>query len=470
VRSKAISNVSTAAGMSTVTTMVQPPRPPPPPGPPSNGHRAHRPHPPRSRPPPPRARPPAPRARPPATERPVAHPRPPPTDERPVKMPRLSNGRVVKIMKPTVLRDVAVYDKMHQLGKGTFGDVFMGADKQTKEIVALKMINTQQEANYGFPITTIREVKILKALNHPNIVKLKEIVTSKEQNSIPKSVYLVFEYHEYDLTGILGTRDIRLTQDHIKSWSMQLLQGVHYMHVNQIIHRDLKSANILIGKNGELKIADWGLARTWNEKMEKLTNPVITLWYRPPELLLGSKKYSPKIDMWSVGCIIAEMFRRSSLLTGSNEASQIDLIFKTLGHPTVEEFPSIHEVCPQWSKHAPQTKEQTLKNRLSETLKSRLPNPRWVTDNAIDLVQNLLAYDPAKRWDAKTACARSEYFYEEPCFKPASELSMKFGVKAAHEWGLPSRQAAEREMQRRRMNGSKGAKPAPPAGKPRPPT
>jgi len=384
----------------------------------------------------------------------------------------VSTRRILTIMKPTVLRDVSVFDKKHQLGKGTFGDVFMGADRETKEIVALKKINTQQEASYGFPITTIREVKILKALTHVNIVKLKEIVTSKEQNAIPKSVYLVFEYHEFDLTGILGTRAIRLTQDHIKSWSMQLLQGVHYMHVNKIIHRDLKAANILIGRNGELKIADWGLARTWNERMERLTNPVITLWYRPPELLLGCKKYSPKIDMWSVGCIIAEMFRRTGLLTGCNDASQIDLIFKTLGHPTESDFPDINEVCPQWSKFEPKNEQQTLKSRLRETLRSHLPNPRWVTENVITLIQNLLAYNPTKRWSAQKACTESEYFFESPSFKPAKDLYMKFGVDAAHEWGLPARQMAERQMLQRKINGGgapNSSKPEPPSGKPRPP-
>jgi len=385
----------------------------------------------------------------------------------------------VKIIKPTVLRDVSVFDKKHQLGKGTYGDVFMGSDRETKEIVALKKINTEQESNYGFPITTIREIKILKALTHVNIVKLKEIVTSKEQrddvsenNTIPKSVYLVFEYHEFDLTGILGTRQIRFTQDHIKSWSMQLLQGVHYMHVNKIIHRDLKAANILIGRNGELKIADWGLARTWNERMEKLTNPVITLWYRPPELLLGCKKYSPKIDMWSVGCIIAEMFRRTGLLTGTNDASQLDLIFKTLGHPTVGDFPEIHELCPQWTKLQPKNEESTLKCRLRETLKQNLPNPRWVTENAITLIQNLLAYNPAKRWSAMKACQEAEYFYEAPSFKPAKDLCMKFGVDAAHEWGLPSRQMAERHFQQRKLNGGgvvNGSRPVVNNKKPKPP-
>jgi len=242
---------------------------------------------------------------------------------------------------------------------------------------------------------------------------------------------------------------------------MQLLQGVNYMHVNMIIHRDLKAANILIGRNGELKIADWGLARTWNERMENLTNPVITLWYRPPELLLGCKKYSPKIDMWSVGCIIAEMFRRTGLLTGTNDATQLDLIFKTLGHPTETDFPEIHDLCPQWSKFEPKSEDQTLKSRLTETLKSHLPNPRWVTENAITLIQNLLAYNPAKRWGASQACL-GNYFYESPTFKPAKDLSMKFGVEAAHEWSLPSRRAAERHMQQRKLNAggaANGSKP-----------
>merc|ERR1712238_352264 len=394
--------------LSTKTAMI---RPPPPSGPPPPRRTQIRR--PVNRPPPPK--------RPKTSSSPLKNkPAPPPLRSNISPLPpktRITSHfclkkRPISIKKPVVLRDVTVFERRQQVGQGTYGSVFMGAYKDTGEVVALKRINTEQEEN-GFPITAIREVKILKALNHPNIVKLKEIVTSKEQNDSPKSVYLVFEYHEFDLTGILGTREIRLTQDHIKSWSMQLLQGVHYMHVNKIIHRDLKAANILIGRNGELKIADWGLARTWNEKMEKLTNPVITLWYRPPELLLGCKKYSLKIDMWSVGCIIAEMFRRTGLLTGTNDASQLDLIFKTLGHPTVGDFPEIHELCPQWTKLQPKNEESTLKCRLRETLKQNLPNPRWVTENAITLIQNLLAYNPAKRWSVMKACQKAERHFQQ---------------------------------------------------------
>jgi len=287
-----------------------------------------------------------------------------------------------------------------------------------------------------------------------------------EQSEIPKSVFLVFEYHEYDLTGILGTREIRLTQDHIKSWSMQLLQGVNYMHVNKIIHRDLKASNILIGRSGELKIADWGLARTWNDKMKNLTNPVITLWYRPPELLLGCRKYSPKIDMWSIGCIIAEMFRRTGFLTGSTDASQIDLIFKTLGHPNLSDWPDIHQSCPRWLKYKPVDTEHTYKSRLRETLRSQLPNPAWMTENATCLIQNLLTYNPATRWSAQQAIEKAEYFFEAPAVAPAEDLYMKFGIKAAHEWGLPKKQ----NMRQRKVNGDKKKfKPPPPSGKPRAP-
>ena len=117
-----------------------------------------------------------------------------------------------------------------------------------------------------------------------------------DQGDIPKNVFMVFEYLEYDLTGIIESPEIKISQDHIKAWSNQLLKGVHYMHINKIVHRDLKASNLLINKRGELKIADWGLARSWNKEMKRLTNRVITLWYRPPELLLGCIDYTTKID------------------------------------------------------------------------------------------------------------------------------------------------------------------------------
>lgn len=244
---------------------------------------------------------------------------------------------------------------------------------------------------------------------------------------------MVFEYLEYDLFGILETPEIRLTQDHIKSWSKQLLSGVHYMHKNKVIHRDLKASNLLVNRMGELKIADLGLARSWNSDMKRLTNRVITLWYRPPELLLGCHEYTPKIDMWSCGCIIAEMFRRSGFLRGRDEATQLELIFKTCGHPTAESWPEIDKTCKLWSKFKPKEGDSVYPRRLREALKSQLPNPRWMTESALDLIDNLMILNPANRWSAEKALL-ADYFFDDPVVKEASQLSMRFTVDSMHEW------------------------------------
>lgn len=427
---------------------LPPSRPPPPKGPP--------PKPPTSRPQPPRRPPPPPPRPPPAKGSLNGSPRPPPPRANPNGSPRPPPVAVTKpsgkrraeenessfearpikerkIFVPMVLNDVDVYKKQRQVGQGTYGSVFVGAHKKSGEIVALKRINTEQEEN-GFPITALREVKILKALKHQNIVNLKEIVTSKEQGGdFPKNVFMVFEYLEYDLFGVLETPEIRLTQDHIKSWSKQLLSGVHYMHKNKVIHRDLKASNILINKKGELKIADWGLARSWSSDMKRLTNKVITLWYRPPELLLGCSNYDTKIDMWSVGCILAEMFRRSGFLRGRDEATQLELIFKTCGHPTKENWPDIDKKCKLWRKFKPSNGEPVCPRRLREALKVQLPNPRWMTESALNLIDNLMILNPETRWSAQEALL-AEYFFDEPAAKDADQLSMRFGVDSMHEW------------------------------------
>lgn len=292
---------------------------------------------------------------------------------------------------------------------------------------------------------------------------------TEQGGEIPKNVFMVFEYLEYDLTGILDSPEIRFTQDHIKSWAQQLLSGVHYMHTNKgkqrhapedrsfpsflfgwltntsrlgliVIHRDLKASNLLINKKGELKIADWGLARSWNSEMKRLTNRVITLWYRPPELLLGYVNYTPKIDMWSVGCIIAEMFRRQGFLKGTNEPEQLDLIFKTCGTPTAENWPELPKRGRLWKNHEPGPGDARYRRRIREALKANLPNPKWMTENAIDLIDKLMTLDPEKRWSAEQALD-AEYFFENPIVKPADKLSMKFSVSSMHEWDSKQKHA-----------------------------
>jgi cyclin-dependent kinase 12/13 len=281
-----------------------------------------------------------------------------------------------------------------------------------------------------------------------------------DQGEIPKNVFMVFEYLEYDLTGILETPEIRFTQDHVKSWSQQLLSGVHFMHINKVIHRDLKASNLLVNKKGELKIADWGLARSWTTDMKRLTNKVITLWYRPPELLLGCLEYTDKIDMWSVGCIIAEMFRRSGFLKGASEPTQLDLIFRTCGHPTVEDWPELETKCRFWNQFKPSADQSLFPNRLEEALKSQLPLPqsKWMTPNAIDFIAKLLVMNPDKRWSAEQALDH-DYLFEHPMVKPVEKLSMNFGVHSVHEWDC--RRKYEQKMAQQRQNHSvNGSQPA----------
>jgi cyclin-dependent kinase 12/13 len=253
---------------------------------------------------------------------------------------------------------------------------------------------------------------------------------------------LAFEYLEYDLTGVIETKEIKITQDHIKSWSNQLLKGVHFMHINKIIHRDLKASNLLINRRGELKIADWGLARSWNPEMNRLTNRVITLWYRPPELLLGCTKYSTKIDMWSVGCIIAEMFKRGGLLKGTNESHQLDLIFRMMGHPSTTDWPDIHAMCPLWKNFEPTAtagggggETGLLPRTLRDELKNRVPTIAipWMTPHSLDVIDNLLTHNPETRWSAAQALT-AEWFFDAPMVKSANKLNMNFGVDSAHEW------------------------------------
>jgi len=265
-----------------------------------------------------------------------------------------------------------------------------------------------------------------------------------DSGDVPKNVFLAFEYLEYDLTGVIETKEIKITQDHIKSWSNQLLKGVHFMHINKIIHRDLKASNLLINRRGELKIADWGLARSWNPEMNRLTNRVITLWYRPPELLLGCTKYSTKIDMWSVGCIIAEMFKRGGLLKGTNESHQLDLIFRMMGHPTTTDWPDIHTMCPLWKNFEPTATTTAgggggetglLPRTLRDELKNRVPTIAipWMTPHSLDVIDNLLTHNPETRWSAAQALT-AEWFFDAPMVKPANKLNMNFGVDSAHEW------------------------------------
>ncbi|CAM9557174.1 unnamed protein product [Heterosigma akashiwo] len=266
-------------------------------------------------------------------------------------------------------RDIGEYLKLETIGQGTYGHVYKASEKTTGEIVALKKIKMDNEKE-GFPITAIREIKILKSLRHENIVDLKEIVTSKAPDGRLKHVYMVFEYLDHDLAGLLDSPEVTLTEAHTKCYMKQLLNGVHYMHRNKILHRDIKGSNLLINNNGYLKIADWGLARSWYEQQARYTLKVITLWYRPPELLMGCQKYGPAVDLWSAGCIFAELLHKQPILKGTAEVDQLRKIFDLCGDPTEESWPGVARECPDWPMHEPKPgvppKQSRLRQRFSK--------------------------------------------------------------------------------------------------------
>ena len=195
---------------------------------------------------------------------------------------------------------------------GTFGEVFKARHKQTRKIVALKKVLMENEKE-GFPITALREIKILQLLKHENVINLIEICRTKATAAKYKATfYLVFDFCEHDLAGLLSNVNVKFSMGEIKKVMQQLLNSLFFIHSQKILHRDMKAANILITKNGVLKLADFGLARAISSNNKpghtnRYTNRVVTLWYRPPELLLGERNYGSPVDLWGAGCIMAEV-------------------------------------------------------------------------------------------------------------------------------------------------------------------
>ncbi|ORZ36082.1 kinase-like domain-containing protein [Catenaria anguillulae PL171] len=234
-----------------------------------------------------------------------------------------------------------------------FSEVHKAVRRSTKEFVALKKIRMEVCDKEGrwertdFPFTAVREIKLLKQLKHPNIISVIDMAVEAfgtHQNDKPE-IYLVFPYMEGDLCGILDDPRVILDMGTIKAYMQQLLDGLHYLHYNNIIHRDLKSANILLNNRGELRIADFGLARQFEPvRRPEMTAVVVTRWYRAPELLLGIRRYTVAIDMWAFGCILAEMITRKPLFPGQDhtagkdevtgEIGQLKLIYEFCGAPT----------------------------------------------------------------------------------------------------------------------------------------
>jgi serine/threonine protein kinase len=279
------------------------------------------------------------------------------------------------------------YDRVSTTSNGTCGEVFKGRDRQSGDIVAMKRIKTLHPDS-GFPMNSMREIKILRDLRHPNIVHLRGVHTSRDQTS----VYLVFDYCEYDLAALLIATSLTALQ--VRCYLRQIFLALCLLAEHQWIHRDLKPANILITPANIVKLADFGLAKKIEGAQPVgLTSEVVTIWYRPPELLMGCQDYGPEIDIWSAGCILYEMLTRNVLFQSvSNEAAQeIDAIFKIHGFPTPDVWQS-WEHLPESAVFRRRQYETTV--IFSDFLEARLP-PQ--SDLAKDLLIRMLEYDSRKR-------------------------------------------------------------------------
>ncbi|KAK3875159.1 hypothetical protein Pcinc_019951 [Petrolisthes cinctipes] len=325
------------------------------------------------------------------------------------------------------------YEKIEKIGEGTYGVVYKAQDLVTRRIVALKKIRLENyhspsyladpisnlledcspsvptidgceeccipstfplfknqlcSESDGVPSTALREISLLKELDHENVVRLLDVVYGD------KKLYMVFEYLNQDLKKLFDENRMGLPGDLVRSYMQQLLRGIGFCHTHRILHRDLKPQNILIDSRGLIKMADFGLARAFCLPVRAYTHEVVTLWYRAPEILLGAKNYCTAVDMWSLGAIFAEMLTTKALFPGDSEIDQLFRIFRTLGTPGEEDWPGVTQLpdykstFPRWQVDAAASLTQLL---------PRLP------PEGRQLLLSMLTYYPRKRVTAKHA-------------------------------------------------------------------
>lgn len=323
-------------------------------------------------------------------------------------------GDAIKEWTP---RRANTFEKIDKIGKGTYSNVYKARDLITGKIVALKKVRFDNLEPESMKFMA-REILVLRKLDHPNVIKLEGLVTSR----LSSSLYLVFEYMEHDLAGLAAAEGLKFTEPQVKCYMKQLLSGLEHCHNNGVLHRDIKGSNLLIDNDGNLKIADFGLASFYDpQQKQPMTSRVVTLWYRPPELLLGATYYSVGVDLWSAGCILAELLSGKPIMPGRTEVEQLHKIFKLCGSPSEEYWK--RSKLPNAALFKPQ---QPYKRCLSETFKNFPPPP-------LSLIETFLAIDPDKRGSA-TAALNSQFFTSEPfaCdplslpkYPPSKELDVK---------------------------------------------
>ena len=293
------------------------------------------------------------------------------------------------------------------VGSGTYGKVFKGLNVYTKKLVALKRIRMEGERD-GFPVTAVREVKLLQSLRHRNVVQLQEVMVETNE------CFMVFEYLSHDLTGLLNHPTYKLDLAQKKHLAQQLFESLDYLHTRGVLHRDIKAANILVSNEGVLKLADFGLARFYAKHHQlDYTNRVITIWYRSPELLLGETQYGPAVDIWSAACVFWEFFAQSAIFPGDgSEMNQLDKIWNVLGTPNKKDWSNLTDM-PWFELLRPTYRKP---NVFEQKYKDKVPS-----EAAFQLLAWMFHFDPAKRPTAAEVL-RHEYFTtEEPAPRQAIE-------------------------------------------------
>lgn len=363
-------------------------------------------------------------------------------------------GEVIQGWTP---RRANTFEKLAKIGQGTYSNVYKARDLITGKIVALKKVRFDNLEPESVRFMA-REILVLKRLDHPNVLKLEGLVTSR----MSCSLYLVFEYMEHDLAGLAAGQGIKFTEPQVKCYMKQLLSGLEHCHNRGVLHRDIKGSNLLIDNEGILKIADFGLATFFDpEQNQHMTSRVVTLWYRPPELLLGATLYGTGVDLWSAGCILAELLAGRPIMPGRTEVEQLHKIFKLCGSPS-EDYWKKYKL-PNATLFKPQ---QPYKRCIAETFKD-------FPSSSLPLIESLLSMDPDGRGTA-TAALNSEFFTTEPLacepsslpkYPPSKELDVKLrDEEARRQRGLSGKATGDGGGRRVRIRDRVGrAVPAPEA-------
>eukprot|EP00730_Choanoeca_flexa_P018117 TRINITY_DN8791_c0_g1_i3.p1 TRINITY_DN8791_c0_g1~~TRINITY_DN8791_c0_g1_i3.p1 ORF type:complete len:363 (+),score=65.56 TRINITY_DN8791_c0_g1_i3:34-1122(+) len=294
-------------------------------------------------------------------------------------------------------RQIWEFKRLNTLGEGTYGVVYRAKDEKTGAIVAAKRVKMEEERG-GLPVSSLREISALQQLDHENVVKLLCVASGRSLNS----VYLIMEYCEHDLATLIDNMPTPFPEPAVKCLLQQLLKGLTAMHAQYLMHRDLKLSNLLLTDKGVLKIADMGLTRHHNEPANNMSPIVVTLWYRAPELLFGVKDYTNAIDLWSVGCIFAELLAHKPLFPAKSETALLELMIELLGTPHRGIWPEFEQLPLTHRYKLPQQPYSSIKDTFG-----------YLSSDGIRLLSKLLMYDPAQRLSARSA-GRHAYFRTPP--------------------------------------------------------